>query len=361
MTIIPMTMERFNYTLINSTETNEKFDKHASKFCYYCGETDISKFKGVPHLTPELLTRNDNTYNYECDTCNQFFSTEYENHLTEFTRPFVVLYQCKTKKGYPKIKMPNGDSIQFKDGQLEINNLHNSFKIVRDKKKNTATIEVPRKKFIPYKVYKSLVKIGISLLPPDKIENYRDTIQWLKNPQLDSLFNLSDLAKGYTFKLNSQKYNEPFAELYEAKQLLIGNTEYIQHILIVGFANFAIQIFLPLSKEHAAIYDPTHGLALDVSPIVIAGYKSSISNTPLKAYDLAHNAEVIHPEIFTIFHAKPKLRFLILSYFKRIWTYLASNQYLQGVFKSRATSFAKNKFPGAEDSKSAQSLPQPKA
>lgn len=290
---------RINYKLISSTETNEKFNKRISKFCYYCGTTDKNKFKTIPHLTPELLTRNNNTYNYECDDCNQIFSGEYENHLTNFTRPFVVLSQCKTKKGYPKIKMDNGDSIQFKDGQLHIVNSHNSFPMEFDEERQLGSVKVPRKKYIPYKVYKALLKIAISLLPPEKIDNYSDIIEWIKRPELDDRYNLLFISKAYSFKLIGKKYNEPFAELYEAQKLLIGNHEYPQHILVIGFANFAIQIFLPPSKELLKIHDSSRDLGLELLPIVFKNYKSfPREQISITEYDLSVKDEIVSCETF---------------------------------------------------------------
>jgi hypothetical protein len=288
-----------NYTLISSTDTVEEFNRRTHKFCYYCGTSDTSLFKNEPHLTPDLLTKNRNTYNYECDICNDFFSMEYETHLTHFTRPFVVLAQCKTKKGYPKIKMPNGDFIQFENGQLRIHDNNNSFPITYNEEKKMATLEIPRPKFIPYKIYKSLIKIGISLLPPEKIDNYSETIKWLRNPELDKLNNPMFLAKAITRKLNNQKYSEPIASLYEAKEMLIGNTEYFQHILVVSFANFEIQIYLPPSKEFDKIHNPKNQLGFELFPIV-ASHLNSLPTSDLKieTYDLSIKTPVKLSEYF---------------------------------------------------------------
>ena len=290
-----------NYTLISSTDTIEEFNKRTPKFCYYCGTKDTSLFKNEPHLTPELLTKNRNTYNHECDKCNDFFSMEYETHLTHFTRPFVLLSQCKTKKGFPKIKMPNGDFIQFENGQLRIHDNHNSFPITYDEAKKIATLEIPRPKFIPYKVYKSLIKIAISLLPPEKIDNYSETIKWLRNPELDKLNELSFIARAFTRKLVNEKYTEPVASLYEAKEMLIGDTEYFQHILIVGFANFEIQIYLPPSKEFDKIHNSKHKLSFELFPIV-ASHLKTLPTTDLKleTYDLSIKTPVKLSEFFSM-------------------------------------------------------------
>src|SRR5690606_31739849 len=97
--------------------------------------------------------------------------------------------------------------------------------------------------FIPLKIYKSLLKIGLSLLPSEYDDANKQSFAWLTERQN----HLEFIHYAFITTLKRKYFATPSADLYRAKKLAIGKSEFPEHLLILRFANQIIQIFLPFS------------------------------------------------------------------------------------------------------------------
>lgn len=142
--------------------------KHST--CRFCGSS-VSTFNNRSHTLPEFLG-NKTVFNLdECDQCNAFFGQEFEPNLKKFLPPS---WYCRTKgkKGYVKSTVSNNTVISANGRGISVN-------VAQDKK----YLEVIHRgsKYNSLLVYKSLLKILISLVPTKYIDEFSNAIDWLMN------------------------------------------------------------------------------------------------------------------------------------------------------------------------------------
>jgi len=295
---------KLNYKIISKSSEIEKYYSKAKKYCYFC-DNPSATFKTKPHLISQLLGANNITYNHECDSCNKFFSETYENDLQKFVSPFIITSQTKSGNSnkYPKYKPHSKSdfSIQFTD-QLSFKNydpIHNLLKVNHENK--TGSIEIPRNKFIPINVYKAFLKIAIGLMPEETVNNYQQTIEWLKDKNATKPFFPDLLACSFSFRLINKKVSAPYADLHEAKEIIIGNKEYIHHILVIRFANIVMQFFMPPSLLNIRNHHQENELVLEIAPMAIHHVSIFQSKTiNYNRYDLFKSEAITMEEIFPI-------------------------------------------------------------
>jgi hypothetical protein len=215
---------------------NEKY------ICRYCGNSGKNKFKSKAHLIPEFTGSKDLFAYNECKECNHKFGVNYENSLRNFGVKNIYI-PIKGKGGFKKHKDFSKDTVtQFKDEKTlvtKVNSGEYNDEIVDGKMKLIA-MSYP---FIPLYVYKSLVKIALSLLKIEDLENFKDTFDWISdiNKQEAHLIPLTlvmnDEAKPPLLR--------PIAILLKKK--INYNCPEFSFLFSWGFYNF--QIFLPLNRN----------------------------------------------------------------------------------------------------------------
>jgi hypothetical protein len=250
-----LTNDFFNvYQLSAKAKKLEPFNSQ-NNVCRFCNKTfpEVT-FNTVTHIIPELFGKNNYISADECDSCNSKFSS-YESHLAAYFRPFITMTGIKGKKGIPNFHSRTIESDE--NTRTKINHLDNGLKEVttgdesdfiinEDSKTIAVTFRKPPHK--PFLVYKSLVKVGLSILPTNKIDSYSNVFEWLLN---DKLY-VDYFPFALTTILTRNRYTSPFAELYLAEK-----NDYYQYFiptatLVLGFGNLIIQIYLPLPSDFDA-------------------------------------------------------------------------------------------------------------
>ncbi|WP_035946018.1 HNH endonuclease [Fusobacterium necrophorum] len=156
--------------------------KNQPRICRFCGKGPPEvKFRKKAHAIPELLS-NKNILSYdECDECNEFFGLTLEVELAKYLGLERIFLKMNGKKGIPSYKSNDKSARLDVKGDkhiLQVSEKNSFIKI--DEEKKEITFQEDETKYIPIAVYKSLVKIGISLLPLEELVNFRSTISWLK-------------------------------------------------------------------------------------------------------------------------------------------------------------------------------------
>src|SRR4051812_14719952 len=79
----------------------------AARRCRFChrGEPEVT-FKSDAHAVPEFLGNRSILSLNECDSCNTFFATEYEDHLSKWSLFARSASQVRGKKKKPTFKNP---------------------------------------------------------------------------------------------------------------------------------------------------------------------------------------------------------------------------------------------------------------
>lgn len=248
------------YKLVASTKTFSA-SQLVSKVCRFCkrNESQVS-FNNLPHAIPELLGENDFISSDECDECNNWFSA-YETHLSIFFRPYLTMVGVKGKKKIPEFHSRTENRNEAtrtiikvgEDGNRKVI-LSDLSDYIVDKEKKTISLVFRKPPHKPHWVYKALVKIGMSLLPPNYIDKYDQVYKWL----LDKDCCVDTFITAFITILTRSKFSEPFAELYLAKRTMYKKHFLPQATLVIGFANIVVQIFLPEDNYETTKELPPH-------------------------------------------------------------------------------------------------------
>jgi hypothetical protein len=168
----------------NDPQNKQNLKGNVVKKCRFCHkEFPETKFKSTAHAIPEFMGNKSLTSKFECDTCNQYFS-QFENEFANFMLPFNTLAGT-INKGNKIPKYKKGLEIFHVDNNtININNLPNE--LSPNTKDLELTIDIPT--YIPDFIYRSLIKLGLTLIPEDKIVNYNETIEWLMNIDSSTIF-----------------------------------------------------------------------------------------------------------------------------------------------------------------------------
>lgn len=238
------------YRLVGST--NRLISKpNTVRVCRFCEKDELAvSFRMDAHACPELLGENDFVIHEECDTCNSMFSG-FESHLSKFFLPYLSVVQVKGKRKIPEFhsRTENNDEItrtilrRGDDGRLQLIIGKDDLLIDRGNKKMSIRFRLAPHR--PLYVYKSLVKIGLSLLEPDLVEKYRSVSDWLMGKEIEIAY----FPMVYITKVVHHKFAKTFAELYEANWIFKDNGFNPELTLIVNFGNLVAQIFMPLSAQ----------------------------------------------------------------------------------------------------------------
>lgn len=305
------------YERISSADDfKNSFKKDINKICKFCSNTSTNvDFKNIPHIIPELLGRNNYTCNEECDSCNTKFG-RYETDLSNYISPYQTLIGQKTKNKIPSFQGRVSGSykptlMRNKDGKTEINFGGNLSDFKYDYKGKILNLNFKKKKFIPVNVYRSFVKIALSLCSKEELQNYDGITSWL----LDSTDNMDTYVYDlplhlFRTRFENKYYTIPTATLYKRRKDISIEGSYIPNLcLIVNSGVFTFQLFIPFCQETKAINTKVLKLRQELYPAFILGMKPiegqdeitiQLDKIPVIRYDMNCFVKVEEDEIISL-------------------------------------------------------------
>lgn len=212
--------------------------------CRFCGcsEPEVT-FRNVSHAVPEFLGNHQLISNYECDACNTFFSRNLEGHLDKYTRPYRTFAQIKGKTKVPAYKSKDSRArFDVKPNKLPTilarrDESHISF----DYENKTLTYKFQIGPYIPVAVYKCLVKIGLSIISKEELDNFSQSLRWI-NEAVHSLGYFKPLVLLKTFVPGPRPSKGLKILIFKKKDLVSLRPHYF---LLLAFGNLVYQIVLP--------------------------------------------------------------------------------------------------------------------
>lgn len=266
--------EKYNIVNIQPNNFQQVILKRPSdRTCRFCGESYPKvTFKKKAHIIPELLGRGQLVSDFECDNCNQLFS-KYETELAYFIGAARSLTQTKAKEGVPKYKSSDKKleikTIPNEQGQeiitLESEDFEN--KIHHDQENKTITIKTDRASFVPVKVYKSLVKILLTLLPEETFKKYSRMLAAIMDADDDkNLLKGNPFCRAMIYVNPGIPFPSPITLVLEKKD---DKTAIPSHSLLLYFHNYIYQIFLPLYEHDLWMYDGNTEVNLHAAPPLV--------------------------------------------------------------------------------------------
>lgn len=234
-----------------------------SRSCRFC-KLRVTTFQNKSHAIPEFLGNKSIFTDDECDQCNAYFGNYIEPELHKFI-PQGWFTRIQGKKGYARRTGINGLSI------------------VSDSKFITIEGELPQdnllvfkgQKFCRVRVYKSLLKILVSLTPAKYLEEFNQTIEWLMNK--NSGFNELNHSPFVITGHQMPDYRLPeYLDIKLSREILEGNSIYF---LVGHFNNYTLK--LP--------YCPTSNITVRIKDIIEA--RNKIEEKHFELINLSNHVE----------------------------------------------------------------------
>lgn len=182
-----------NSRVLKRTRGIQTIGYSPKKRCRFCGKSeDEVSFDMVAHAFPESIGNHVLASNYECDDCNKYFGKTIENDYAIFFNLYHSIMQIDGKKGIPKcnFKVPCKKrtdkcakycvQIFFDNGKLCVSNCREVDKKYVNFFNNSITISKPVGKCCPIAVFKTLVKMAISVMPIEELHLFSSTTEWLR-------------------------------------------------------------------------------------------------------------------------------------------------------------------------------------
>lgn len=216
-----------------------------SFFCRFCGRSkgDVT-FKQKAHAFPHIAGNRWLFSHHECDICNAHFGKMLENEFGNFMLLNHIIKGVKGKGGSSKYVLEKeGLSIVNKDNRIEWQGIANE-NIKYDQDAGIISVDQKMPGYIPVAVYKTLVKIALTIMPGNELIHFKDTIEWINERSHDSTrFPFVRLWMLYRIIESNTVWDQTSLVLSKRK-LIDGRAPYM--LFYFSYANIDFQLPLPL-------------------------------------------------------------------------------------------------------------------
>ena len=211
-------------------------------------------FKLEAHAIPELLGNKSIFTNYECDDCNRFFGSGIENDLGSWTKPSRTFARIRGKTGVPSIKRDGSRQrwrIDHDNTGFHFRHIEGDPIFVVDEEKKQLRFALKQDVFTPVAVLRAFVKIGLALIPEEELENFREALSWIRDPDHAKPF-VAQFPLFYTFQPGPMPADQ-IVFIFMRRIKSVRDLPYA--CMILRFANFMYQVFLPSPARDRAIHE----------------------------------------------------------------------------------------------------------
>lgn len=215
------------------------------RICKYClKKRPDTTFRNLSHAFPVLLGNRRLIDNLECDNCNSHFSRYLEDDLAKYINPSRTVCRISGRYGVPSYK-GEGDAIQisFEDfSNMTIKIPQGEWDNIFDKESNTIKIEMQRQAYHPVAVYKTFLKMAISVMPQDCLPDMSENISWLLREDHRCLVEKLPLFQWF---VNGPR--DPYTITYGLGKSEDENT--CKYTFFFSISNYHFQIPLPVRSQ----------------------------------------------------------------------------------------------------------------
>lgn len=222
--------------------------------CRFCGkdEKEVS-FSKIAHAFPESIGNNVLVTNYECDICNQYFGNSIENEYANFFSLYHSIMQINGKNGIPKccFKVPCKMRTDVCSKYCIELSFDNNMPCLRKCEEvddqyircsnNSITISKPVGRCSPIAVFKTIVKMAISVMPIEELIPFTGAIKWVLETEHSNFYKKKKLLVRYKMipGFNVTKY--PHYVLFRRKTT-VWNKPYMLFSLTYGCFSLFVEI-----------------------------------------------------------------------------------------------------------------------
>lgn len=233
----------------NNNIMKQKSLQDETKVCRFCGKTSPEvTFRKIAHALPELIGNKTIFSEYECDSCNEHFSRMLEDSFAKYFGVTRSIMKTRGKKGVPSYKTNDKCTrIDVVDDMIKISGTIDREIVNIDEKTNTIDLNTMREPYVPIAVYKTFVKIAITLMPYENSLLFADEKNWL----LEKEHTIPDYILPYTkcrFSfIPGPDPNNGFTAIGIKRKNDLFNVPFYQFIL--SFSNVVFQMCIPCINQ----------------------------------------------------------------------------------------------------------------
>jgi hypothetical protein len=228
-------------------------DKEKPRRCRFCQKQEPEiRFSDDSHAVSRLTGNNVLFLDDECNQCNSRFSF-IEDDLGKYTLPYRVLGQVRGYRGVPWHKWSETARIDMQDTGLHIQHREDEYVVQTDRDRRELRFVFKLQKYRPLAVYKALLKMALSVMPNERLADFRQALTWLASEDVlpNAISDGTRFLVIHTFTSGPLPYRDPFVSLYIRK-----NDALVPYAtMMLGFGNITFQIFLPCPDKDAHLVD----------------------------------------------------------------------------------------------------------
>jgi hypothetical protein len=294
-------IEFFNsYDLENEVACpNEKITGLTDKklrVCRFCGlRYPKVTFTKDAHIIPELLGNRFLVSGFECDECNYKFG-KYENDLAHHLSITRTMQSVKGKNKVPKFKSADNtlkiENIQKQDeGNIveirRFDRFNQTFEF--DKENNQTLVRYKKPPFTPLKVYKSLLKIALSCIAENYVDDYKFAFEYLRTNKYDKTHKGFETIASYRMPL-TYSIEKPVVMIFKKRD---STDRLFTHVFAIFTLNFIYQLVIPFNKNDFHFYQNNASIeTLWCPPLFGREYTHPLETIRISMLDLSSNEKM---------------------------------------------------------------------
>lgn len=294
--------------LIPPEESIRKMGSPSGRTCRFCKLSYPERtFKKDAHVIPHFLGNKYLVSEFECDTCNELFSG-YENDLANWIGITRSVAQTKGKAGVPTFKSPGNRLtsryVEFFDQKATKISTETPDRETIDINTETGvtTINYTKQPYTPIKVYKSLLKIALSALPVDEVEDYRPAFDYLLSQGENT--NYQVFAR-VMVNVQPTRFSVPFGTLFTKKD---PDAKLPRHVFMLYYESHIYAFPLPFSQvDMKAGHYRDYEMTILYPPPILANLPDEKAASRDRLVDFSGNEIVKNEAANMSLHASPEL------------------------------------------------------
>ena len=224
------------------------------RHCRFCRKDEPAvTFKDRAHALPAAFGNTGLFSNYECDACNHLFGEGIENHLGNWTKPLRTQSRIKGRSGVPTIKKPGphkGWRVEYSGRAFQLSEYEDEPFFEVDEEAKQVRFELHRDTYIPVAVLKGLVKIGLTLIPDLETRHFRETYDWIRDP--DHSRNFVAACPVFRTIIPGPMRNDLIVLFLMRRRADIDTVPYA--FFTFAYGNEVLQVFLPSISRDECIH-----------------------------------------------------------------------------------------------------------
>lgn len=222
------------------------------QICRFCDRTRHEvTFRKKAHAVPELIGNKTLVTLYECDDCNDRFSS-FEDDFAKMTLGDRSVSRTRGKKSVPTLTATGKKSrIEHAPAGLVMKQYVDEGFISIDEQASQLKISYETQPFRPLGAYKCLAKMAYTLLPEVELPHFPELKAWLREKDVTTkkVYGDGNHLCSMSFVPGPKPFPCPIVALLRRKTTVAAPYA----MFFVAFANWTYQIFVPCPRQDNAL------------------------------------------------------------------------------------------------------------